>query len=217
MKKLNLAIAILFSSIIYAQDFTGTIEYEIEYQDLVEEVKAQESMLPTWLKIEIDDNKSRITQPNAMGEPTIVLSDQKSGESIVLLDIMGQKLALKNNKEDLKEEEKQEAENTEIEYIDGEEKEIVGYICKKAIVKSEGGAEVTIFYTEDIPNVEVSDQVEGIKGFPMEMTVVNDMMTSISRVISIEEDKVEKIKMEVPEGYELKTKEEFKQMFGGGM
>lgn len=215
MKKLSLAIAVLFNTLIFAQNFKGTIEYDIEYQDLVEEVKAQESMLPTWMKIEVDGDKSRLTQPNPMGEPTIVLSDQKSGESIVLMDIMGQKLALK--KEHLEETEKEAKENTKIEYIDGDEKEIAGYNCKKAIVKSEGGVEVEIYYTEDLPNIDVSDQVEGIKGFPMEMTVITDMMTSISRVISVEEGKVDKIKMEVPDGYELKTKEEFKQMFGGGM
>lgn len=215
MKKLCLSLALLVSTFIYAQDFTGTIEYEIEYQDLVEEVKAQESMLPSWMKIEVDGDKSRLTQPNPMGEPTIVLSDKKSGESIILMDVMGQKLALKNKKEDSEEESKKAAEKSDIEYIEDETKEISGYECKKAIIKTEDGSEVEIYYTEDLPNIDVSDQAEGIKGFPMEITMITDMFTSITRVNSVQEGKLEKIKMDIPEGYELKTKEEFKQMFGG--
>lgn len=215
MKKLCFTLALFASTLIYAQDFQGTIEYDIEYQDLAEEVKAQESMLPSWMKIEVDGDKSRLTQPNPMGEPTIVLSDRKSGESIILMDVMGQKLALKHKKEDSEEEAEKAAENTEIEYVEGEEKEIAGYNCKKAIVKAADGSEAIIYYTEDLPNIDVSDQAEGIKGFPMEITMIADMLTSITRVHSVQEDKFEKIKMEIPEGYELKSQEEFKQMFGG--
>jgi GLPGLI family protein len=130
---------------------------------------------------------------------------------------MGQKLAIKSSKEDSEQEQKEAEEQSNIEYIKGETKEILGYKCKKAIIKTEDGGEAVIYYTEDLPNVDVSDQAQGIKGFPMEMMVVTDMMTTITRVNSIEEGKVEKIKMVVPEGYDLKTKEEFKQMFGGGM
>lgn len=217
MKNLCLAVTLLFCTLINAQDFKGTIEYEIEYQDLADEMKAHEGMFPTWMTIEIDGDQTRVTQPNAMGEPTVVLTDKKSGESIVLMDLMGQKLAIKSTKEDSHQEKKEAEEQSNIEYIKGETKEISGYECKKAIIKTEDGGEAVIYYTEDLPNVDVSDQAQGIKGFPMEMMVVTDMMTTITRVNSIQEGKVEKIKMVVPEGYDLKTKEEFKQMFGGGM
>lgn len=218
MKKICFILATLISSFAFAQDFKGTIEYEIEYQDLVEEMKAHEAMLPKWMKIEIDGKQSRLTQPGAMGgEPTLVLTDKKSGESIILMDIMGQKLAIKSAIEENEKEDEEIEEMTDIEYMDNETKEIEGYTCKKAVINTADGGEATIYYTEDLPNIDVSDQAKGIKGFPMEMTVVTDMFTTITRVKSIDEGKVEKIKMVVPEGYELKTKEEFKQMFGGGM
>lgn len=216
MKKLSFILALFISSMLFAQDFEGTINYEISYEDLTEEMKAHASMLPDGFKIEVDKEMSKVTQPSPMGgSPTIAISNQKTGETLTLIDAMGQKLALKVSGEENKKKEKEAADDIEVKYVDGDEKEIAGYKCKKAILETKDGSEITIYYTEDLPNIDVSDQASGIKGFPMEITTVTDMFTTITRVKSIEEGKVDKIKMEVPEGYDEITMDEFKKMFGG--
>lgn len=216
MKKLSFILALFMSSMLFAQDFEGTIKYEISYEDLTEEMKAHASMLPDGFQIEVDKEMSKVTQPSPMGgNPTVAISNQKTGESLTLMDVMGQKLALKISGEEKKEMEEKSEGDVDIKYIDGDEKEIAGYNCKKAILETKDGSEITIYYTEDLPNIDVSDQASGIKGFPMEITTVTDMFTTITRVTTIEEGKVDKIKMEVPEGYNEVSMEEFKKMFGG--
>jgi len=114
------------------------------------------------------------------------------------------------NPEDIKEEDKPEIEYTE------ETKEIMGYTCKKAIATDKDNNEIEVFYTEEI-DAKVSSSVDGIKGFPMQVVISQDMFTMTQTVTKIDEGRVKKIKMEVPSDFELKTLEELQKMGAGGM
>ena len=114
---------------------------------------------------------------------------------------MGQKYATKMTSDDIKDEDKPEIEYTE------ETKDILGYTCKKAIATDKEGNEVEVYYTEEI-DVKVSSSVDGIKGFPMQVIITQDMFTMTQTVTEIKKGKVKKIKMEVPSDFELKTIEE---------
>jgi GLPGLI family protein len=214
MRILTLAVAMLATTLTFAQkDFEGTIQYEIEYEDLNDQMKQMEAMLPKEMTVQIKDGYSKTTQPNAMGGETVVISEIQSGESITLMDMMGNKVALRTKAEDLKE--KQEEADVEIEYLD-ETKEIAGYDCKKAIITAGDGSEIVVFYTEELPSANVGNQAQQIDGFPMQMEISQEMFTMISSVSSVEKGKVKKIKMEVPEGFKEMTQEELQNMMQGG-
>lgn len=214
MRTLTLTLALLLSLVSFSQeDFEGVIQYEISYDDMNDQMKAMESMLPNKMTVEVKDGMAKTIQPNPMGSETVVISNNETGETLTLMDMMGTKIALKTSSEDL---EKQQEENeVEIEYVD-ETEEIAGYTCKKAIVTSAEGSEVIVFYTEELPGANVGS-VKQVKGFPMKMEINQEMFTMVSKVTSVEKKKVKKIKMEVPEDYSLKTQEELIKMTQGGM
>lgn len=214
MKKISLLLALIFSIGLFAQDdFSGIISYEISYEDMNDQMKQMESMLPKSMTVEIKDGMSKTIQPNAMGGETIVISDNNSGESLTLMNMMGNKIALKTEKEDL--EDAQEENDIEIEYLD-ETMEIAGYECKKALITANDGSEVVVYYTNELPSANVSSNIKQIDGFPMQMEISQEMFTMITKVTEVNETKVKKIKMEVPSDYDLKTKEELQKMMGGG-
>ncbi|MBL4706842.1 MAG: DUF4412 domain-containing protein [Flavobacteriales bacterium] len=212
MKKLSLILALLASSILFAQDnFEGLVQFEMKYENLSEEIKPMMSMLPKSTTIEFKDGISRSVTPNAMGGETIILSNSESGETITLINMMGKKYALKSNTNDTKEDNK-----PEVELID-ETKEVLGYKCKKAIVTDKEGNETEIYYSEELNNINFSGNVEEINGFPMQTSISQDMFTMIQTVSSIDKKKTKKIKLEIPSDYTLTTVEELQKMMGGGM
>ena len=141
-----LLISFLFCLTAIAQDeFSGEVTYEISYEDLDDQIKAMESMLPKSMTVEMRDGMSKTIQPNAMGGETIVIVNNENGETLTLLNIMGNKMAIKSNANDKEDEEG----NVEVEYTE-ETKEIAGYECKKAIATTEDGTEVIIYYTNEL-------------------------------------------------------------------
>lgn len=212
MKKLSLILAFLTSSILFAQnDFEGLIQFEMKYENLSDEIKPMESMLPKSISIEVKENMSKTITPNAMGGETTILSNSESGETITLMNMMGMKYAIKSNSNDKKPEDK-----PEVELVD-ETKEILGYTCKKAIITDKDGNETEIFYSEELNDVSFSGNVEGINGFPMETIISQEMFTMIQTASKIEKKKIKKIKLEVPSEFEVKTLEELQKIMGGGM
>ena len=145
-----------------------------------------------------------------MGGEINVITNSATGETLTLMNLMGQKFATKMNSEDIKDKEK-----PEIVYTD-ETKDILGYTCKKAIATDKEGNEVEVYYTEEI-DVKVSSSVDGIKGFPMQVLITQDMFSMTQTVTEIKEGKIRKIKMEVPSDFTLKTIEELQKMGAGGM
>lgn len=208
MKNIFTLVFMFASLFAFSQDFEGVIEREITYEDVSVELKAYISTFPASVTTYSKGNLSKTVTPNAMGGETVVLSDQESGEMITLMNTMGNKIAIRSNMNEAEEEE-----DPEVEYID-ETKEILGYECKKAFVETEEG-EVTIFYTEKLPNLMSSKQAAKIKGFPMQMIVSNDQITSITTVTKINEEKVKKIKMEIPSDFEEMSLEELQEKMGG--
>src|SRR5690606_11246258 len=128
MKNFNssliLILGVIFSLSSFAQDFEGKISYNISYGDLPEEMKAYESMLPKEMNFLVKGDKSKMTQPSAMGSETVVIADQGNNKTTVLINSMGFKVAVKS---DLDENERP---TPNIEYVDGS-KSIAGFDCKK--------------------------------------------------------------------------------------
>lgn len=213
MKKISFVLALLLSTTIFAQDFQGTLSFKISYDDMSDQMKAMESMLPKGSKIEVRDGISRATTPNGMGGSTIILTNNSTGDMITLTDMMGNKIAMKTNMKDLQTENK-----PEIEYLD-ETKEILGYKCKKAIVTISDGeneSEIELFYTEELDYISITPVTEGLKGMLMEMTVSQEFFTMTQTITEVKKGKVKKIKMEIPSDYQEMTQEELIKLSGGG-
>lgn len=211
MKNLTLALTFLISSIsIFAQDFEGTITYEMVYENLSPQIKPQAGMLPKSAVLDVKGELSKTTTPNAMGGETVIIQNTSTEETLQLMNMMGMKIAVKMTAEQKKE--LQGDEKPEIELTD-ETKEILGYTCKKAIVTDKDNNEVEVYYTDEI-DAKSSSSIEGIKGFPMQIIVVQDMFTLTQTVTEVKKGKVKKIKMVIPSDFELKTIEELKEMMG---
>lgn len=184
-----------------AQDFEGLIIFTISYENLPPEMQGQEAMLPSEYKVHVKNKKSRVESGSAMGT-TVIISDMGAKTSTVLMDMMGQKMKVSLNADDL--DEANSENTTQIEYVDGS-KTIAGYKCKKANIKTEGDDpdDVAVFYyTEEIAPINLQG-LEGmnLKGMPLEYSVSSQGITMVMTASTIEKKSVADSMFEIPEGY----------------
>ena len=121
-----------------------------------------------------------------------------------------------------REKEMEEGPDAEVVYSD-ETKEIVGYLCKKATVKikeknSDKVTEHTVYYTEELgPGFSNQNHpfFKDINGVMLEYSMAEDDIKMKFSAIKVEKKKVSESEFEIPEGYNVMTKAEFENMFGG--
>lgn len=134
--------------------------------------------------------------------------DKKAGKTLTLTDMMGQKIAVE---EDITVPSEPDDTHYKVELMD-EEKDIIGYRCKKAIVTNEKfGVAMTMWYTNDIqvPEKSVNYYNAQMPGFPMYFTITQNGMTIEMTVTSIETTvDISKFDSSIPEGYKKQTLEE---------
>ncbi|MBN2779306.1 MAG: hypothetical protein JXR36_16870 [Bacteroidales bacterium] len=198
-----------------AKPFKGTITYGITYEG--EELDAaSQAQMPTGIVVSVLGNLVRNEQISAFYSMAQI-SDLEKGSAIVLIDAMGMKIAVEQSKEDIeKNKAEAEIEDPEINFVD-ETKEIAGYTCKKAEVKS-GDEIIEVFYTDEIAvpkGMNDNSGFKGIEGVLMEYSVVQEGLIMIMTVKEIKKGKVNKGMFVIPDDYEVKTAEELGGMFGG--
>ncbi|MCT4581319.1 MAG: DUF4412 domain-containing protein [Flavobacteriales bacterium] len=206
-----LSVIAIFVGSTFAQ-FEGKVVYGLDYE-LPEAMEAQRSMLPSEMSMLIGKSKTKVIQNTMMGSQ-IVITDTKAKSSILLMDMMGQKMAI-----DLPaptEEELKEEVQPNFKY-DDKTKKIAGHKCKHAIMtlEDENGEEMEmdVYYTEEIPSA-ANDKLKGLKGFPLEYTILSQGLTMIVTAKSVSKEKVAASEFEVPEGFSKMTMEEFKKSMG---
>lgn len=198
--------------------FVGTITYSI---DIDGEIDAQmRAQMPTEMVMYVSENKIRNDQVSPFYSIAAIV-DIKTSETTIMMDMMGQKIAYKQTKEDidkakegLKEEDKES--KPEIKYID-ETKVIAGYKCKKAEVKT--GDEVSeVYYTNEIAIPEMPDggntSIKGLDGFLMQYSMPNQNFTMILTVKEVKAGKVKPKMFIVTDEYEMKSAEEMRSLLG---
>lgn len=219
MKRIVLAfMAVVIALPTLAQKkFEGTIKFDLSYEDLPAEMAAMEAMLPDEMVTVVKGEKSRLEQSMGMGMSSVTITDMKKGSGILLMDMMGKKVAMEMTKEELEKMDKNGSskKKPEFKYIDGE-KEIAGFKCKKAIVVLEGAGEMELYYTEGLP-AGASTQFEGLKGFPLEYTIAQGPMKIKVTASSVKQEKINSSLFEIPDGYDKMTFEEFQKSMGGMM
>ena len=201
-------LSLFLSTQLFAQDFEGTVKYSITYEDLPAEMKGYEIMLPSLTTFFYKDNISKGVTNNPMsGGETIILTNNESGESLTLLDMMGKKYAISSGGNN-------DPDDINLTYKDtGEEKEIAGYKCKVASAQMNDNM-VSVCYTQELPTIK-SQNVNGIEGFPLEIMIEMEQMTTIQTATEIKKEEIDDIKFEAPKGYTKMTQQELKEKIGG--
>lgn len=192
--------------------FEGQITYAIEY--IGEMDPAAKAQAPTAITMYFKGTKARLEQASAMGN-VVIISDNTTKEQIVLLDMMGNKWAIKSTKEDT---EKALAETPKATVTVTEEtKTIAGLKCKKAQVTVDEKTEdfwFTSDLTVDKPNWNMP--WSEISGVLMEyVQAQGDIKMKISAT-EVKKSKLKDTMFTAGSDYQVMSADEFRNMFGGG-
>ncbi|MFH2143291.1 MAG: DUF4412 domain-containing protein [Bacteroidota bacterium] len=195
--------------------FEGTIKYNITYEGR-ELSAAEKAQMPSEQVVYYKEGQARTDMVTAMGT-VITISNSDTKETVLLLDMLGNKMAVKSSKE---ENEKAISEMTEPEIVSLDEtKEIAGYKCKKTEIKSDGN-KITAYTTDELNVKDANWQnYKDLTGVMLEYSVNNSQDEDLIMTFSAVEITKSKIKpkiFEVPSDYQMMTQEEFKSMLGGG-
>lgn len=217
MKKIFvLAFAALFGSALIAQE--GHLKYAIDIQGDDPQVEMMKSFFANaTMDMYFTENFSRVDMNMGSMMNTKTITDLKKEESLTLMSGMMGKIATRTSLAEQAEIDEDEELEMDVELVD-ESKVIQGLNCKKAIVTTEDGQELELWYTNDI---EVKDKRglnmanrKGMPGFPVEFSMQQGPML-MSFSLSEYNKKVkgkDVFDMTIPDGYVEKTAEELQQM-----
>lgn len=210
-------LSVLFLSIAYAQaqknkPFEGVITFSMNFDDEGLDPASKSMLANSEMIVYIKDEKSRMDIDMGMMKNSNII-DSKNKTASVLMDIMGQKMVMKVNAEEM---DKKGEKEPKITYLD-ETKQIAGYKCKKAQVDDGENEPVTVYYTEEIPVSKYNSQIRGIKGYPLEYESNQSGLKVMFTAKAVKKEQVAESKFIVPADYKEITKEELQKMLGGGM
>ena len=196
---------------------SGKIIFDITYPETQLDEKTMAN-LPTESVMFFKNDKVKIDVNMPMSKTTII-SDNKTGEGTMLLDMMGNKWAIKMNKEQLLKEKETTNGKPKVE-LTHESKVIAGYNCTKAIITINtklGEKSFDAWFTKDLKvKNSFSSQIEGIDGFLMEFYNTQNAMNMKMTARSVEPMEVADSEFSIPDGYQQKTMDELKGMGRGG-
>jgi hypothetical protein len=131
------------------------------------------------------------------------------------MDYMGSKFKIPMSKEDVKSKKMNEA-DYDIEYTK-DTKQIAGYTCKKAIIKTKDKNVFNIWYSDALfPNASEQTQYTKFKGgCPLEFDMAQNGMKMKLTATKVELGNVSDKVFDIPDGYQEVTFEQLMQMMGG--
>lgn len=185
----------------------GSITYNVITDDLDPNIAA--FMSNTKMTVHFDADNVRVNMDMGMGS-VVMLASGKSGKTLGLFDMLGNKFAVMM-------EEQAGDEEVSVEFPGGT-KEIAGYTCKKAVLTMQGTS-LTFYVTDklQVPDLNAQFPVSKLKGYPLQMEINQGpvKMTMIAENVSA--DKVDSGMFEqvIPDGFQEKTMEEFQKLTGG--
>ncbi len=209
MKSIFVLLALLFTFQISAQQFEGEIAYSISYLQVPKEMEGMESMLPTVMTYYFSGDKMAIQQDMMFGSQSVVV-DNATNTGFVLMDMMGQKTAIKV---DTTKGEEETAAPTVTKT--SETNKIAGYNCTKYLVKNEGMDDMEAWVTTELKaKMGAKSPFGTVDGFPLEYVTFQDGVKTRFTVTSVSEKTIESTKFEIPEDYTIMTEEEMNSMGG---
>ena len=225
MKKLfsTIAVVALSALSLNAQIKEGSITYAMTIEGLPPEQAAMIGDMES--KVTFKNGKS-LNEISSMMFTNQVLVDEK-GTMLMLMEQMGNKIAVKQTKEEMeKEEAKQKDKPTDpkMEYTN-ETKTIAGYECKKAIVtitnKDKKEEKMDVWYCDKFANSNKEGKgrgqgfMKGLNGMPFEYSGSQGAMKFKMMAKEVSIDPVSDSKFELStDGYKMMTMDELKTMQG---
>jgi len=216
MKKIFLAatIALLsFTTINNTTNFEGKIVYDISLDGSGLPPEAMSMFKGSELVTYIKGDKRR-TDMNMPMQSTITITDNKTKNTVMLMDIMGMKYLIKMTEADLKKEQ-DEMPDVKIKTTT-ETKTIAGFKCvrNEVQIKTKEGKEemVNVWTTDEIPTSEVKTIYKGLKGFPLEYSLNQRGLKMTFTTKEIAKESVADSKFDIPtSGYTETTMSDFKK------
>lgn len=191
--------------------FEGTITYNIEYLKVPVEVEGMESVLPKEMSMKYSGSKVRVDQ-QLMGGSQSVVMDNETKSAFILMDMMGQRIAIPMSADEFEANNDQSA-DMEITYVD-EHKTIMGYVCKKAIVNRAGAEEeMIVWYTKEL-NIENHQDFKDLDGFPMEYETHESNMLLRLTATKMNTDPIAPEQFVIPASFTQMSLDELNQMMG---
>jgi GLPGLI family protein len=218
MKKIILIFSVLIMALnLNAQNFEGRIVFNLEYPKLPNPEMA--SMMPKETVSYFKGGKSRMEMNMSMGMKNATITDAKTGEAVVLMDMMGQKYALTGAGDDP--ESKKASEEAKV-TVTKETKKIAGYTCTKAIIevpsKDKGVQSMEAWFTKDLKFVKgyAKGPLGKLDGLILQYSILQNGMEMILTAREVVKESVSDDKFAVPADYTKMTQEEFMKAMGQG-
>lgn len=209
-----LAVVTAFSG----KPFEGVITFKITYPDS-KFSESQLAMFPKVFTVSIKGDKSR-TDLQMSGMNTVEITNYTEKTSVTLLNMMGQKYAIKKTSAEIDQEMAEEG-TPSVEFSD-ETKTIAGYVCKKVVVTvNTDGIKSTFegWYSSELGSklANFNNPIyKDIDGMLLEFTMKNRDITMKFTATSVEKKGLAAKDFEVPSDYTITTQDELRSKFGGG-
>ncbi len=225
MKKIMLIASMLMFAVlcnsgqaVSGKPFEGVITYKITYPDS-KFSESQLAMFPKVLTVSIKGSKSR-TDLQMSGMNTVEITDYIEKTSVSLINMMGQKYAIKQTTAEIESKNVSEG-KTSVE-LSEETKVIAGFTCKKVVVTvNDDGAKSTFeaWYSSELGSKLSnfnSPLYKDVDGGLLEFLMKNQEVSMKFTATSVEKKSLQAKEFEIPSDYTLTTQDELKSKFGGG-
>lgn len=225
MKKLLFALSFIMciviassTAVMSGKPFEGVITFKISYPDN-KFSESQLAMFPKVLTVSIKGSKSR-TDLQMSGMNTVEITDYTDKTKVALLNMMGQKYAIKQTSAEIEKEMTQSGIPT-VE-VSNETKVIAGYTCKKAVITvNDDGLKSTyeVYYSGELGSKMANFDnpwYKDIDGVLLEFMLKNREINMKFTATSIEKKSLPAKDFEIPSDYTPTTQDELKSKFGGG-
>jgi hypothetical protein len=218
MKKLStlfLGLTIAVSS--FAQTTEGVVKYTTEFKSSDPQIQSQLAMLNgSTMTTYFTPEFTRVESNMGMFMKTSTIIDLKSKQSLMLMDGMGSKKAIKANLDELDKEDGEEA-KVEVEKT-SKTKKIAGFKCTQYILTMEDGSTLNYWTTTELSGSKAGNKFmnEKVEGYPLEFEMANKgvvmKFTATEVAKGIKEDKAKLFNMDIPEGFQEASMDDLKNM-----
>lgn len=195
-----------------AQGPSGYIKYNMSYAES-SMTKEELEMMPAETEMWFKGDLVKLRMPMGMGmqSDVLILKDKV----VLLMDLMGNKLAMESTKAEV-EKENFGTKKAVVKLIAGETKNIAGFDCKKAMLSTPGEKDMIVWYSDKIKsNGSWYFQMSEIKGFPLEFSMKTGEMSVRMTAKEVRMENVGDTEFTVSSDYKLMTQADMMKMMGG--
>lgn len=190
-----------------------SITYEIEIAGEDMDPMAKMMLAGSEMMLQFKGNMSRMVMDMGAISKTIAITDGDAKKGIVLMDMMGRKMAIPMTEEDFEQSKAAKGQGVR---KTNKTKKIAGYTCHQAFVSNGEEQEFEIWYTEEIKVGASSEYAyEGLDGFPLQMEVNQEgmIMKMLAKEVSDSKLSNDLFNTSVPDGYDITSQEDLGKGF----